>query len=238
MKPNKIGGNTYTDQVIKEIERMIKENNLKPGDRLPSESELANYFSVSKSVVREAMRVLKTSGLIQSKPGIGAIICNPPSSIIITPLLSMLLLNDLNFMDVFALRRGLEVEAASLAAQSATAEDLANLKKSNEALLTAVQKGAIGVDEDFEFHKILFLSTSNAIFIKLFNSISSVLKEGIKQSKLKSVEIPGRSMEGVEEHAAIIQAIELKDSRKARQSMRKHLQNNEWRTWNLESHWE
>jgi GntR family transcriptional repressor for pyruvate dehydrogenase complex len=222
------------EEVVIAIKDKIKDGIYKPGDRLPSEEEMSKYFDVSKTVIREAMSVLKSNGLIESRPGLGTFLRQAPGSSAVTPIISMLLLTEFPLVEILELRRGLEVEAASLAAERATDEEISVLMKKNDAMLEAIQNGRLAIEEDYGFHKAIFYATHNSALIKVFNSISSVLKEGISVSKIQSSDIPGRHMEGCVEHLEIIQAISERDSKKGRQTMRKHLYNNETKTWNLD----
>ncbi|NEU31805.1 FadR family transcriptional regulator [bacterium LRH843] len=218
------------EEVISELESLIKRGVYKVGDKLPSEEELSKAFSVSKSAVREAMSVLKSSGIIQVKQGIGTFLSEAPGSSAVTNITSMLLLSEFPLIEVFELRRALEVEAVSLAVLRGTDEDIQKLTETNEAMLSAIKKGMTAAEEDYEFHRLLFLATHNSVFIKVFNSISEILKEGIAATKSQKAH-PERNFEGVEEHRNIIKAIEKKDSTAARRAMRLHLYNNETKTW-------
>lgn len=237
MEFQKIERKRVYEDVIVQIEQMIKEGNYKPGDKLPPLVELCEKFSVSRTVIREAMSVLSAYGLVDINLGTGIFIRKSSSSNIASPITSLLLLNQESVKDLLELRRGLEVEAASLAAERATDDDISMLKQCNNGLREAINNHSDileAVEEDYKFHKTLFQATGNEIFVKVFDSVSHIFKEGIKLSKMQSVKIPGRALEGVAEHELIIHAIERKNKSDARKMMRQHLYNNEKKTWNLE----
>ncbi|MCM3762290.1 FadR family transcriptional regulator [Alkalihalobacillus oceani] len=223
------------EEVIVEINNLIKRGVLKIGDKLPSEAELSKSLSVSKATVREAMSVLKSNGLIEVKPGIGTFLTEAEGSNAITPVVSMLLLNEFPLIEVFELRRALEVEAVSLSVERAVEDDIKRLIKTNQAMSDAISRGETALAEDFEFHRLIFESTHNSVFIKVFNSISTLIKEGLAASKQRNKKNPMRNVEGLEEHWNIINAIEKRDAIGARRAMRIHLYNNETRTWEVKN---
>ncbi|NEU32122.1 FadR family transcriptional regulator [bacterium LRH843] len=103
----------------------------------------------------------------------------------------------------------------SIAAERATKEDIEQLIETNEVMSMAIQKGMNTLEEDYEFHRLLFLATHNSVFKKVFDTISGLLKEGMAVNKLKRTH-PKRNLEGVEEHSNIIKAIKNKDAIAAR----------------------
>lgn len=225
------------EEIVAQIEKMIIDGEYKPGDKLPTEDELASKFSVSKTVIREAMSVLKANGLVVSRPGSGNYIRKSTGAGFVTHLTSILLLNEESVKEMVALRRGLEIEAAAIAAEQATEHDIESLIDIHKQLKMAINVSIEeAVEKDYEFHKMVFTATHNTIFIKVFNSVfSKIIKQVITLSKKQSSEHnPKRHMEGIREHEEIIKAIKTKDKVEARAAMLTHLQNNEKKTWKLD----
>ncbi|MCM3714328.1 FadR family transcriptional regulator [Alkalihalobacillus oceani] len=221
-----------SEEIVHHICNMVHDGDLQSGSKLPSEGTLAEKFGVSKTVVREAMSVLKTSGVIKGLPGSGNFINNLDGGLFVTSIAPALLDKE-SVLEIFELRRGLEIEAASLAADRATLEEIEELREINRKLSEAKILEET-IEQDFRFHECLIKATHNSSFIKVFSTISTLFKNGIKENKMKSINIPGRQAEGVDEHNKIIESIQEKNSQQARKNMRNHLQNNELRTWNID----
>ncbi|MCM3714333.1 FadR family transcriptional regulator [Alkalihalobacillus oceani] len=219
------------EEIVQQIYQLIRRGDYKEGDKLPAEGKLAEEFGVSKTVVREAMSVLKASGVVESRSGSGNFIRKLEGETFVQSI-GPSLLNIQSLIEILELRRALEIEAASLAADRATEEDIELLKEYNRKLASS-EKLEERVENDFLFHKTLFYATHNSAFIKVFDSISSLFKSGIEESKKQSSNLPNRHKEGVEEHFTIMEAISEKDEKKARATMREHLKNNEWKTWKI-----
>jgi len=225
-----------SDEVCEQLEQMIINGEFEPNQKMKSEAELAAMFNVSKTVIREALSVLKAKGLIEGRAGSGNYLREQNGESVVASFASTVLINRDALIELLELRRGLEVEAASLAAKRATSEDIRLLKEANEWLARSNATGQLdeAIESDFEFHKRLFDATHNSVFVKVFQSISAIFKEGITATKTQSAHIKGRHLEGIEEHNRIIAAIENRSSRDARREMRQHLRNNESKTWKLD----
>ena len=124
------------EEVIVGIQEMLRSNNLQTGDRLQSEKDLAIYFGVSKTAVREALSALQTAGLIEVKHGSGIYVRNVNEKLT-NPLTMKLLTNRENLLRILELRKGLETEGVFLAAQRADEVDIARIK---ECLITMAEE--------------------------------------------------------------------------------------------------
>ena len=118
----------YQD-VVRQIRNLIDEGTLKPGDRLPSERELAEQLQVSRSSLREAMRTLELQGLVVSRPGAGTFVSNDTNGSVADALTAYLADGKDALKDVFEMRHILEPQMAALAAGRATPEDLQRLEQ-------------------------------------------------------------------------------------------------------------
>ena len=208
------------ESVIEQIMDLIKNNELKPGDKLPPERELAEKFSISRGSLREAFRVLESRGLIKSKPGGGRYIReirnnghNNTENIILS-------LEKSSILELLEAREIFEVKIVKLAAQRATPEDIKSIER---ALNKMNEEEELEVDRktesDTEFHLAIAGASHNFVFVNIIKLHLDLLKE----TREKTQQIPGRREERWHEHQAILQGIKEHDSKKAGEAMLRHL---------------
>jgi len=207
------------ESVIEQIMNLIKNNKLKPGDKLPPERELAEKLSISRGSLREAFRVLESRGLIKSKPGGGRYIReirknghNNTENIILS-------LEKSSILELLEAREMFEVKIAEVAAQRATPEDIDLIEKA----LNRMSKEEIDkhkkTESDTEFHLAIAGASHNFVFVNIIKLHLDLLKE----TRGKTWQIPGRREEQREEHQAIFRAIKEHNNKKAGEAMMKHL---------------
>jgi GntR family transcriptional repressor for pyruvate dehydrogenase complex len=210
------------ESVIEQIMDLIKNNELKPGDKLPPERELAEKLSISRNSLREAFRVLESRGLIKSKPGGGRFIReirenghNNTENIILS-------LEKSSILELLEAREIFEVKIAEIAAQRATLEDIEIIE---EALNKMNQKEELKDDKktesDTEFHLAIAGASHNFVFVNIMKLHLDLLKE----TREKTWQIAGRREKQYQEHQAIFQAIKEHNSKKAEEAILKHLRN-------------
>jgi len=208
------------ESVIEQIMELIKNNELKPGDKFPPERELAEKLSISRGSLRQAFRVLESKGLIKSKPGGGRYIReirknghNDTENIILS-------LEKASILELLEAREIFEVKIAEIAAQRATVEDtelieqVLNKMNEEEGL-----KDNKKTESDTEFHLAIARASHNFVFVNIIRLHLDLLKE----TREKTQQIPGRREELWREHQAILQAIKERDSKRAGEVMLKHL---------------
>ena len=208
------------ESVIEQIMDLIKNNELKPGDKLPPERELAEKLSISRNSLREAFRVLESRGLIKSKPGGGRFIReiwknghNNTENIILS-------LEKSSILELLEAREIFEVEIVELAAQRATPEDIELIEKAlNKMNQKEELKDDKKMESDTEFHLAIAGASHNFVFINIMKLYLDLLKE----TREKTWQIPGRREKQYQEHRAILQAIKEHNSKKAEEAMLKHL---------------
>jgi len=207
------------ESVIEQIMNLIKNNKLKPGDKLPPERELAEKLSISRGSLREAFRVLESRGLIKSKPGGGRYIReirknghNNTENIILS-------LEKSSILELLEAREMFEVKIAEVAAQRATPEDIDLIEKAlnrmNKEKIDKYKK----TESDTEFHLAIAGASHNFVFVNIIKLHLDLLKE----TRGKTWQIPGRREEQREEHQAIFRAIKEHNNKKAGEAMMKHL---------------
>jgi len=208
------------EEVVSQVHELIKEGRFKAGDQLPSERELAETFKVSRTSVREALRALETQGLVISKTGTGNFVADLPIESLVAPLARMLIEEKNALADVFELRKLIEPQIASLAAERATAQDVERMKLLLKKQREQVERGATGVDADTELHFAIGQATQNHAIEKLVSGLLDVLSH----SREESLQTSGRRQASIDSHLAIVAAIEKHDQAKAREAMRHHIE--------------
>ena len=211
------------EEVILGIEEMLRSNNLQAGDRLQSEKELAIYFGVSKTAVREALSALQTAGLIEVKHGSGIYVRNVNTKLA-NPLMMKLLTDRDNLLGILELRKGLETEGVFLAAQRADASDIANIKAELLTMADEVERGENAAQSDLNFHSALIKATHNSAYSNVFDTIGSVFHEGMRACYEYFTMHQGSVLAIMEEHRLIYDAIKKRQPEKARDLMRTHLE--------------
>jgi GntR family transcriptional repressor for pyruvate dehydrogenase complex len=208
------------EEVFSQIQELIKDGRFKAGDQLPSERELAETFKVSRTSVREALRALETQGLIVSRTGMGNFVVDLPVEALVGPLARMLIDEKTALADVFEMRKLIEPHIAALAAQRATARDIAQLKKIVTKQIEAVRRGETGVDADAELHLCISRATQNQALQRLVSG----LMEMLSRSREESLQTAARRKASIDTHRKIVAAIEKHDRNKARDQMQFHIE--------------
>lgn len=210
------------ESVIEQIMNLIKNNKLKPGDKLPPERELAEKLSISRGSLREAFRVLESRGLIKSKPGGGRYIReirknghNSTENIISS-------LEKSSILELLEAREMFEVKIAKIAAQKATPEDIELIEEAlNKINEEEELKHGKETESDTEFHLAIASASHNFVFVNIIKLHLDLLKE----TRGKTWKITGRREKQYQEHQAILQAIKEHNAKKAGETMLKHLKN-------------
>jgi len=200
---------------------LVKAGDLKPGDRLPGERELAEMFQVSRPTIREAVRALATLGVVKSRHGGGIFISALEAADLLGPLSFFLTLQEMEVEGLYQARAVIEGEIAALAAKAATPQDIAKLEK-----LIADQATNIGAPADYRVHDTAFHATLARMagnpFLARAASSMNVLGMEFRKTASESEAVIGTS---IEDHRRIVAAIRLSQSEKARQAMQDHMRN-------------
>ncbi|WP_047152483.1 FadR/GntR family transcriptional regulator [Aneurinibacillus tyrosinisolvens] len=218
------------EEIIVAIEKYIREEKIQPGERLPSENELAALFNVSKTAVREAMSVLNANGVIETRSGAGIFLKDTIEETVSQRLVTSLIKKS-ELQEILEFRRGLEIEAAALAAMRATPQDIKRIVHNHEVLIEANKAGEFGIKEDYMFHYSIIIASHNNVYRNVFKAVSYKVEKGIRVSKMQSISLPNRFAQAYEEHEEIIEAISLRNPEQASAAMRAHLTKNEEKIW-------
>jgi GntR family transcriptional repressor for pyruvate dehydrogenase complex len=212
---------TLGEQVAAQLSDQISEGKWKPGEKLPSESELCFALNIGRSTLREALKALAFVGMVQMRPGEGTYVIEGSGLLIERIMARGLLKTDKELQDVGEARLLIEGETAALAAERADPIDLEQL----DFLMNEMQSSLSGIGRDFvdldvEFHLAIAQSAKNQMLFELLTPIRGVLKEWIS----KSQELPGIKENAHQQHAKILAAVRRREPEKARHAMRSHLQ--------------
>jgi len=209
----KIDNQAISQTVIKQIETALIEGDLKPGDRLPSEVDMAQQLGVARASVREAFKALESLGVLEVRRGQGTFISSGLSSRVIDPLLFSLILDRGSADDMVELRQMFEIAYTELAIEHATEEDIEKMDDAIRLLEEASKNGVPSAEMDLAFHRAVLESTKNPLVIKIGETILNLLSASIDRS------IRLNPHKGISDHKIIRQAIAERDPAKARKAI-------------------
>ncbi|HZY44667.1 MAG TPA: FadR/GntR family transcriptional regulator [Anaerolineae bacterium] len=208
------------DRVVNDLQRLIVDGALEPGMKLPPEREIAEQLDVSRTVVREAVRILAASGLLVARRGVGTIVQQITQEHIGERLNLLLRTSGISLAKLHEVRSILEVEMAGLAAQQATGDDLANLRGILTEMDETKESPEGFADQDAEFHTTLAQTTHNPLYSVLLGSIRDLMQE----VRLSVSHNPDLFATVMPDHYRILDRIIAKDVDGARQTMQAHLE--------------
>ncbi len=204
-------------RIVQEIGMQIVSGRLKPDDKLPAEALLCEEYAVSRPVLREATRVLVAKGLVYSKPRVGTVVKGRRDWHLLDPDVLHWLMQSSPQNEFFALltsvRAIIEPAAAALAAQHATADDIASIGEAYQRMEAAPTPEAL-LQPDLDFHSRIAEATHNDLLAHLCNMLALALREALKHSNQR----PNLHELAMPRHKAILTAIENRDALAARQA--------------------
>jgi GntR family transcriptional repressor for pyruvate dehydrogenase complex len=212
-----------SEQVADRIQAMILSKSLSPGDRLPSERDLGAQLGVSRTVIREAMGVLKARGLIDARPGSGTYVKGGAPDRDSTSMSLLLNMRQVpkRYQDLSEVRRTLEVEIAGLAAERAQEQDIVAMESALEAMQAHAGEVERFTHHDLAFHSALTRATHNDLYGVLLRPIADLSLE----FRVAAYHFDTQSaVEGaLIHHRRILDMVKAKDPKGARQAMHDHL---------------
>lgn len=207
------------EEVAEQIQKLVTEGVLKPGDRLPSERELAAQFGVGRSSLRDAIRTLEVMGVLESRHGAGTVIRDLDTDALVVPLASALLRKRELVSELLEVRMMIEPALAARAAKNATREEIAKMEEILARQREKVRRGVQPIEEDSEFHAALMLAARNGVVLRVMDVLMDLLRE----SRAKSLQTPGRLEKSYAGHLRILRAIKKRDGAAAEAAVRRHL---------------
>lgn len=208
--------------IVEQVRELIRQGRLVAGDRLPSERQLAEQFGVSRVTVRDALRALEATGLLEIKVGAngGAFLRAPSSADAGQGMTDMLLMSALQPEEVAEARLMLELNTVVLAAGRADQKDIEELREICERSAALLRGGEYDVHLSWDFHERLARATHNGAIELITRSFRGPLSMARVRAR-EPASVAHRST--VEEHTSVVDAIEARDAERARAVMEHHL---------------
>lgn len=211
---------SVSQRIVTQIEQLLDSGNLKPGDRLPTERDLAQLVGASRPSVREAVRILQAQGRLDVKHGLGVFVVEPPA----TPDLGAALNSpELDIDELFSMREVLEVPAASWAAERITEAEVESLRRILDDLDAAFDTDPADFQQlarlDAAFHLTIADIADNRFLRQTSHVLHDILISGMKSTLL----IPGRREKSRAQHERILDALAANDPGAAGRAARTHI---------------
>jgi GntR family transcriptional regulator, transcriptional repressor for pyruvate dehydrogenase complex len=205
--------------VVQHVRGLIERGELRPGDRLPAERELAVQLGVSRPSVRAGLRSLAAIGVLQTRHGAGTFITDGPPTLGSEPLSFLAALHGFTRDEMFEARRALEVGVAGLAAERATDEQIATIAEEVTGMFASLDDAQSFLIHDIRFHRAVAQASGNPILASLVEMVSALFYEQRRKTAQH-----GRDLkESAHLHRAIYHAVRAHDPKRARAAMSEHL---------------
>lgn len=218
-------------EVVLQLREMIHRGDLRPGDRLPPERDLAKLLGVSRPTLRAGIRSLAAVGVLQSRQGAGTFVVESDGTPALdsSPLSLMASLHGLTSGEMFEARRAIEMAVAGLAAERATGEQIASMAEEVTGMYASLEDPEQFLVHDVRFHQAVAAASGNRILTALMNMVAKVLFD----IRIKTVKRATDLKESAEMHRRIYRAIRERDAEAASEMMHEHLTRAQ-RGWELE----
>jgi GntR family transcriptional regulator, transcriptional repressor for pyruvate dehydrogenase complex len=206
------------EEIVHQIRGFIVSGELKPGDQLPSERELAERFQVSRASIREALTALQVMGLLErSRTGGGLAARGNHVWFTIAPLSTFLATRN-HIIEQVEVRRMIEPEMGRLAAERAGPDDIARMEQCLDDMLADIEAGGIGSEADAAFHAAIAATTCNELLTRIVQLIGDAIRE-----HRQVLQTPEGARVSLEQHRAILNAIRRGDGEAAYENTRHHI---------------
>lgn len=212
-----------SDRVFEQIRELIRQGDLLPGDRLPSERELVNLFTVSRSSVREAILKLECLGFLEQRHGEGTYV-RSVTELPADGAFAALLERRRFVADLMEIRRLLETWSAAAAAERAGEAEIREIRDCLERMREAEKFGKIGRELHFQFHLAIAKATGNAFLLHVMNCIADSVRQVTDLVEKNLDADPVLFQRFLAQHEEIVEAIEARDTEAARERMSRHLE--------------
>ncbi len=211
--------NKVYEEVAKQIERLILQK-LQPGDKLPSERELAELLQVSRSSIRDAIRSLELMGLVEPRQGAGTIVRELSAESLVNPFANALKRRQELVSELLDFRKMLEPPLAARAATHASPDEISEMEEILQRQEGTLSHGEAAIAEDAEFHYSIALASGNSIVLKVLDILMDLLRD----TRERSLQVRGRPQKSLAGHRRILAAIKRHDAEAAKAAMRRHIE--------------
>jgi len=219
IRPKKI-----SEEIVEQIKDLIAKGDLRPGDRVPSEREMASLLGVSRPSVREAIMVLEAMGLLESRQGGGTFVRSLTEVSISDPLLNMVESDPSLLLSLVEIRMGLETWSSYLAAKRITDPEIQELADLLQQMERDAASGGWNADVDARFHYKITSATHNTLQLHLLDTIHGLYHATIQIALMEFYQRKGYIEILLDQHRSIFNAISSRDPDGARQAMMIHLE--------------
>jgi GntR family transcriptional regulator, transcriptional repressor for pyruvate dehydrogenase complex len=212
-----------SERIVRQIKDTILSGKMKPGDRLPPERELVEWFQVSRISIREALKSLETSGLLTIRPGSGVFIAQVNSKPMSDSLSSLLRIQKVSVNEVTEARIIFEPSIARLASERMTPEDFRKLDLNIKETSAMLQSNRSARAKNIEFHSLIAESTHNSVLTLTMKTLLDVLQEMSSEIVDHSPKNLLISRSAIDYHRKILKAFQEKKSQRVYDLMLKHI---------------
>src|SRR6266567_6922666 len=212
---------TSFEEVVSQLREMIHKGELRPGDRLPPERDLAKLLGVSRPTLRAGISSLAAVGVLQPRRGAGTFVVESegPPALDSSPLRLMAALQRFTTAEMFEARRSLEMAIAGLAADRATGDQMATMSEELTGMFASLDEPEQFLLHDMRFHQMVAAASGNRILTALMNMVAAVLFDVRRKTVRRAHDLK----ESAEMHRKIYRAIRDRNPETARDTMRDHL---------------
>jgi GntR family transcriptional repressor for pyruvate dehydrogenase complex len=212
--------NTVGNQALEAIKSMIVSGQLKPGQALPAERELAAMLGISRPSLREATRALSSMNVLEVRHGGGTFVSSLEPGLLTAPISFLLQIDDQALGYLFEVRKVIEVGAARLAAPRITQGELVELDHLVEAAHRVIDDPAEYLRLDFEIHAGIVAAVGNPLYTSLYDSIAQLSLDSRRRTAISA----STRAQAHEAHVALVNALHDKDPHAAAEMMRRHIE--------------
>lgn len=210
-----------SEDIVVSLLNLIRTKELRPGEKLPPERELATIMQVSRPSLREALRALSIMNVIEIRQGDGTYVTSLEPDLLLEHLDFVYSLNDATISDFFEARRITEVGITGLAAKRITDEEIADLELVLAKSIDSVDDLDTFLQTDIDLHEKIAQAARNDLLSRFMSSVTGLGHA----SRRRTAEIPGVRQQTVIDHEAIVTALKARDTHAARRAMLQHLNN-------------
>jgi GntR family transcriptional regulator, transcriptional repressor for pyruvate dehydrogenase complex len=206
-------------KVVKQVQDIIRDGLLRPGDMLPPERELAERLHVSRGSLREAILALESMGLVEPRHGEGTVVRDLSAAPLVNQLSVMLVQKRALVGELLEFRLMVEPTLAARAAANATEEEIVHLEEILSRQKAKVEQGDLAIEEDSKFHYAIAQAARNSVVLKVLD----VFMDYLRESRELSLQVEGRPQRSLNSHRRILNAIARKNPAAAEKAMRRHI---------------
>ena len=213
-----MSGRPLYERVVQRLEELIRTEELRPGDRLMTERDLAQKLGVSRTSIRQALTALRVRGIVEVRHGDGIYLVREAGDLVGT-LAEGLIQSHAHLPAINEVREAVEPKAARLAAVRRTDEDLTALRAALDRMRAEIAEGKPGIEGDAAFHRALVAAAHNEVLAAVWEQLAP----GADQSSQASLVRPGQPVRSLAEHERVLDAVVAADAEGAELAMRLHV---------------